>query len=147
MGPIGKPPSLQVWKLDGMWCREGLCTRRCVSVGPVAVVRHVKYLHVADGRRPEDLNVGGVGVGEGLAVPQPHHGHVGGMGLDLAGDVDGVPLPGVRRDLAVDLWRIWWKDSKRRRCSISKMEADLQVFRKCQGEGKGGRINLAAAPH
>lgn len=68
------------------------------------------YLQVADGQRPEDLNVGCVGVGEGLAVPEPHNGHVGGMGLDLARDVDGVPLPGVRCDLTVDLWRVWWKD-------------------------------------
>lgn len=86
---------------------RGLRTWRCLTSGPTVMMQRDTYLQVADRHWPEDLNVGCVGVREGLAVPQPHDGHVGGMGLDLARDVDCVPLPSVRRDLAVDLRRVW----------------------------------------
>lgn len=82
---------------------RGWCTL-ALNLSADVVVRRETYLQVADGQGPEDLNVGCVGVGEGLAVPQPHNGYVSGMGLDLARDVHAVPLPGVRRNLTVDLW-------------------------------------------
>lgn len=62
------------------------------------------YLKVANGWGPEDLNVGGVGVGQRLPVSEPHDRHIAGMSLDFTSDIDGVSLPGVHRDLTVDLW-------------------------------------------
>lgn len=120
-----------------MACRgRGLCTWRCVTYGLTAMVRRETYLQVADGRRPEDLNVGCVGVGEGLAVPQPYNGNVGGMGLDLACDVDGVPLPGVRRNLTVDFRRVWCKDFKKPTLNIENGSRFTSLSEMPRGRGK-----------
>lgn len=62
------------------------------------------YLKEANGWGPEDPNVGGVGVGQRLPVSEPQDRHIAGMSLDLTSDIDGVSLPGVHRDLTIDLW-------------------------------------------
>lgn len=64
--------------------------------------RAAVYLKVAERWTSEDLNVGGVGVGELQPVSQPHYGHVAGVSLNLTADVHAVSLPGVNRNIAVD---------------------------------------------
>lgn len=79
-------------------------TVRYLWIGGAA--RGCVYLKVAGGRRSEDLNVGGVGVGELQPVSQPHYGNVAGMSLNLAADVHSVSLPGVNCNIAMDFWSI-----------------------------------------
>ena len=53
------------------------------------------YLQEADWWSPEDLNVGGVGVGQLQSVSQPDDGRITGMSFDLTADIHCIPLPGI----------------------------------------------------
>lgn len=61
------------------------------------------YLQVAGRGSSEDLDVGGVGVGELQSISQPDNGNIIGMSLHLAADVHWISLPGIHSHCTMNL--------------------------------------------
>ena len=98
------------------------------------------YLQVADGRSVVDLDVGDVGIGESLAVSEPADGGPR-MGQHLSGDVDGVPLPGVPGDGALDLGSVW-RDGRAGQRSTREQHSSTRAVETTEATSRPSQNNV-----